>query len=59
MFVVMRDIAKEEFGQVNDKDTSIMIGDTWHDEEAAKKFGVPFLEARAVHQSGTNTELTR
>ena len=48
MFVVIRDIAKEEFAQIIDKDTSIMIGDTWHDEEAAKNFGIPFMNASLI-----------
>ena len=48
MFVVMRDVAKEEFAQTIDKDTSIMIGDTWHDEEAAKSFGIPFMDASLI-----------
>lgn len=29
-----------------------MIDDTWHDEEAATRFGIPFMEAHLVHQSG-------
>ena len=27
-----------------------MIGDTWHDEDAAYKFGIPFIDAKKVHQ---------
>ena len=50
MFVVLKDIAFEEYGQVIDQETSLMIGDTWHDKEAAKSFGIPFLEARFVHK---------
>ncbi|MBP6985221.1 MAG: hypothetical protein KBB83_01365 [Alphaproteobacteria bacterium] len=49
MFVVMRDLVREEFGHVIDEHTSIMIGDTWHDEAAATSFGIPFMAAKVVH----------
>jgi phosphoglycolate phosphatase-like HAD superfamily hydrolase len=49
MFVVMRDVAAEEFGVVVDRSSSVMIGDTWHDEAAASEFGVGFLNAHEVH----------
>ncbi len=26
-----------------------MIGDTWHDKQASKAFGIPFLDVRFVH----------
>jgi len=48
MFVVIKDIAYEEFGQVINKDNSIMIGDTWHDKQAAQDFGIPFIDAKFV-----------
>jgi hypothetical protein len=51
MFVVMRDIAHEEFGQTINETTSTMIGDTWHDEAAATTFGIPFIHASTVHES--------
>lgn len=51
MFIVMRDIAREEFKQVIDKETSIMIGDTWHDKVAAENFGIPFINATEIHNS--------
>jgi hypothetical protein len=50
MFVVMRDIAHEEFGQIINETTSTMIGDTWHDETAATAFGIPFIHASSVHE---------
>lgn len=50
MFVVLKDIAFEEYGQIIDQKTSLMIGDTWHDEAAAKSFGIPFLDANVVHK---------
>lgn len=50
MFVVMADIVLEEFDQVIDKDNTIMIGDTWHDQEAAKGFGIPFMDAKIIHE---------
>ncbi len=43
MFVVMRDVAMEEFGQIINSDNCTMIGDTWHEEEAAKAIGIPFI----------------
>ena len=50
MFVVMRDIVREEYGQLIDKDSSIMIGDTWHDKMAAESFGINFIEASVIHK---------
>lgn len=49
MFVVMKDAALEEFGQIIEKQNTIMIGDTWHDEVAAKTFGIPFINAEIIH----------
>lgn len=49
MFVVMRDLVREEFGHAINEHTSIMIGDTWHDEAAATSFGIPFMAANMVH----------
>lgn len=54
MFVVMRDIALEEFGLIIDADTSLMIGDMWHDEAAATDFGIPFVHAHKVHEAYEN-----
>jgi phosphoglycolate phosphatase-like HAD superfamily hydrolase len=34
---------------VVDRSSSVMIGDTWHDEAAASEFGVGFLNAHEVH----------
>ncbi len=51
MFVVIRDIALEEFNQTINQDNTIMVGDTWHDEAAAKSFGVPFMNAQVIHES--------
>jgi hypothetical protein len=50
MFLVIRDLALEEFGQIIDSKSAIMIGDTWHDEMAAKTFGVPFMDAKIIHE---------
>lgn len=49
MFIVMSDIASEEFGITITQENSLMIGDTWHDEAAANKFGITFLDAKIVH----------
>lgn len=51
MLVVIKDIAQEEFGQTIDQRTSAMIGDTWHDEAAAKGFGIHFIKAKTIHDS--------
>jgi len=51
MFAVIKDIAQEEFCQAIDQNNSVMIGDTWHDEAAAKEFGIPFVDAKIVHRS--------
>lgn len=50
MFVVMKDIALEEFGQIINDSNSVMIGDTWHDEVAAKAFGIEFIDAQIIHR---------
>lgn len=56
MFVVMRDVAWEEFKQHLTETNSLMIGDTWHDQAAAKSFGIPFLSAELIHQSKNNSQ---
>lgn len=50
MFIVIQDIAREEFGQIIDVKNCVMIGDTWHDEIAAKDFGISFIDAKTIHQ---------
>ncbi len=54
MFVVMQDIAAQEFGLVVDRSSTVMIGDTWHDEAAASEFGIGFVDARQIHQRAHN-----
>lgn len=49
MFVVIKDVALEMFCQTIDAETAVMIGDTWHDEMAAKTFGIPFIDAKIIH----------
>jgi len=49
MFVVIQDILKEEFGYSMNSNNSLMIGDTWHDEHAALKKGIAFLDATHIH----------
>ncbi len=49
MLIVIQDLLKEEFGQIMSTVNSIMIGDTWHDEHAAKTIGIPFLDAKHIH----------
>lgn len=49
MFAVIRDIAQEEFSQTINRYSSVMIGDTWHDEEAAKAISIPFINAHTIH----------
>lgn len=56
MFVVIVDIALEEFGQVIDESSAIMIGDTWHDEKAAKNFDIPFIDAKIIHERSCSYE---
>lgn len=51
MFYVMRDVVQEYFGEDISKDTTVMIGDTWHDEAAARSFGIDFIEARLIHEA--------
>ncbi len=54
MFMVMKDVALEEFRQTITAENSAMIGDTWHDEAAATSFGIPFIEAKTIHQKASN-----
>ena len=49
MFVVLRDVAQQEFGYSIDSATGLMIGDTTYDEQGAQNFGIPFLHATIVH----------
>lgn len=49
MFIVMKDIAKEFFSVNITGDNCVMIGDTWHDQEAAQLFGIPFIDAHNIH----------
>jgi len=48
MFVVMQDIAQEFFGA--DIMGATMIGDTWHDKDAAEEFGIEFCWASKIHE---------
>ena len=49
MFIVARHIIEKEFGLLVNNKTTIMIGDTWHDEAAAEQFGIPFIDASIIH----------
>ena len=55
MFVVIRDIALELFGQIISDESVVMVGDTWHDEKAACDFGIPFIDAKRVHSGEFDT----
>ena len=49
MFIVMKDIIIEKFGKKFHKSNTVMIGDTWHDEKAAKNFDIDFIKAQDIH----------
>lgn len=50
MLMVIKDMLKNDLHiEINNSDEIIFIGDTWHDEEAAKTLGINFLEAKEVH----------
>lgn len=49
MFVVLRDYAYLQFSIELNLHNSLMIGDTWHDEQAAEKFGISFLHVKQIH----------
>lgn len=53
MFLVIKDLALEKFGQTISDGNSAMIGDTWHDEAAAKAFGVPFIDAKIIYKNNS------
>ena len=55
MFVVIRDIALEEYAEILDKNSAIMIGDTWHDKVAAESFGIDFVKASVIHEREKNS----
>lgn len=55
MLVVIRDIVREMFDHTMDPAYTFMVGDTWHDEEAASSFGISFVEAQKIHK---NTNVT-
>jgi hypothetical protein len=44
MLAVIKDLVQQDPADM------IMIGDTWHDKIAAQKFGIPFLDAKHIHQ---------
>ncbi len=50
MFVVMKDVVKQEFGKTISSENTVTIGDMWHDEQAAKDFEIPFISAEVVHK---------
>lgn len=50
MLIVIQDILKEEFNKIMIATNTVMIGDTWHDEHAAFKMNIPFLNAVQVHR---------
>lgn len=47
MFYVIKDVLHEEFNL--DISSATMIGDTWHDQHAAKAFGIDFKPAKEIH----------
>lgn len=49
MLVVLKDIVHERFGCELTAEHAVMIGDTWHDEQAATSMGIPFVDATRVH----------
>ena len=50
MFLVIKDIVQEMYGQSINTQTKLMLGDTVHDEQAAQNFGLSFLKAHFIHQ---------
>jgi histidinol phosphatase-like enzyme len=53
MLLVIQNLLKEIFDSTLDTSRTIMIGDTWHDEEAAKNMGIPFMDAKFIHNPHT------
>lgn len=51
MFVVIRDLLYERYNLEFQHHRSVMIGDSWQDEKAALDFGLPFVEAKHVHEN--------
>lgn len=48
MLVVIQDLL-HEFGHHNNP--TVMIGDTWHDEHAARAMGISFIPAQKIHET--------
>lgn len=58
MLIVIKDLLKEEFNiHAQDPTTLLMIGDTWHDKEAAQRAGFSFLNAAQVHELNKKSTL--
>jgi len=49
MLVVLRDIIEENFRYFISNHNAILIGDAWYDKEVAKRFSLPFLDAKLIH----------
>jgi len=50
MFVVLKDIVEEEFGQILNSTNTLVIGDTWDDEAAAKNCDITFKNGKIIHE---------
>ena len=51
MLVVIKDLISEKLNlQINDFSEISFIGDTWHDEDAAKLAGFSFVHANDLHK---------
>jgi hypothetical protein len=53
MLAVIKDLVREEFNLEINPDNSVMIGDTWHDHEAATGANIPFFGAHLIHDGKT------
>lgn len=58
MLLVIKDLLQEKFGLSINASTTRMIGDTWHDKEAATAVGIPFVDAKAIHEGKNLFRLT-
>lgn len=53
MLIVIQDLLDELYSDKLDPSYAIMIGDSWHDEEAAKSVGIPFVKAQIIHNNSS------
>jgi len=55
MLMVIQDLLQELY-QIEDRTNLFFIGDTWHDEHAARAMTIPFIPAQQIHGLSEDVE---